>query len=623
MVLQSNRDDLSRIVPFNGLPEASCAEILTEAQRLSLAAGDCAISEDEPGTRAVFVILSGCIKLVALDQQMTVRYLRAGTLFGHFTVLRDLSPPYRAESVESSEVLRIPKRTLDHLFNKHPVFAAWFRADVRRFERELGAFDDVAGSRFLFGQRLRDLEHTVPPLTCSSTVAIREAARSMFEQKCDHMIVTEGGRSVGLLTKSDICDRAVATGLNVETPVSKVMTKDLLTIRARASVFDGMMAMETRGWRHLILLDPNDDVQGVISDTDLARTLLANPAALRQRILQAESGKDLNRLRKRADQAIVTLYRRAVRGEDILKINTRFNDDLAVQAIRLAQQELLAPPASLRWCWLSLGSEGRGEMGLRTDQDNAIIYWCDEPAAADAWLRDVAMKCNELLAAAGIALCDGGIMAGNAQMRHTLDGWNTVIDTWMGDPDDTRLLWIAALSDCRPIFGDENLCTQLKLVLAEAIGRRPGFLRVLARESVAAPLPLRKFPSKRLQGSGSGRDASLQIKRQGSQLITNAARLFCLDAGWLEQTNTGDRLTYLAENNPDLRATALEAIVAADVLTELRLNWHVEQVDRNEDLSDNMPLSQLGDTRKRLLIGAYETVDDIRFRIRNHFGISR
>ena len=613
--------DLSELVPFDGLPDASRAEILAGSQHLSLAAGDYVISSDQPGTQAIFVILSGRIQLVELDQRMVIRHLQAGELFGHFTVLRDLSPPYQAQCAQSSEILQIPKPIIDHQFSKHPVFAAWFRADLRRFERELGAFDDVAGSRFLFGQRLSDLEHATPPLSCSSTVSVRDAARSMFEQNSDHMIITESDRTVGILTKSDLCDRVVAAGLGVESQVSEVMTRDLLTIRARASVFEGMMAMERRGWRHLLLLDPHGDVQGVINDADLARTLLASPVALRQRIVASKSGEDLNRLRRRADQTIVTLYRRAVRGEDILLINTRFNDALAAQAITLARQELPSPPADLRWCWLSLGSEGRGEMGLRTDQDNAIVYSSNDIAAADGWLRDLAEKSNALLAAAGIKLCDGGIMASNSQMRRTLEDWKTTIDKWMGDPDDVRLLWVAALSDCRPVFGDEDLCNELKFSLAESLQRQPGFLRALARESLATSLPLRKFPSLRLRGSGSGQGATLNVKRQGSQLMTNAARLFCLDAGWLEQTNTGARLSYLAEHKPDLRATMLEAMVAADLLTDLRLSWHVEQVDQNEKLTDNMPLSQLGETRKQLLLSAYQVVEDIRFRIRNHFGI--
>ena len=614
--------DLSELVPFDGLPDASCAEILAGSQHLSLAVDDYVISIDQPGPRAIFVILSGRIRLVELDQQMIIRHLQAGELFGHFTVLRDRSPPYQAKCAESSEILQIPKQLIDHQFAKHPVFAAWFRADLRRFERELGVFDDVAGSRFLFGQRLSDLEHATPPLSCSSTVSVRDAACLMFKQNSDHIIVTESDRTVGILTKSDLCDRVVATGLDAGSQVSEVMTTNLLSIRARASVFEGMMAMERRSRRHLLLLDPNGDVQGVMNDADLARTLLASPVALRQRIVASKSGEALNKLRRRADQTIVTLYRRAVRGEDILQINTRFNDALAVQAINLARQDLPAPPSDLRWCWLSLGSEGRGEMSLRTDQDNAIVYSSKDDAAADGWLRDLAEKSNALLAAAGIKLCDGGIMASNSQMRRTLEDWNTTIDKWMADPDDVRLLWVAALSDCRPVFGDEDLCSELKRSLVESLQRQRGFLRALARESLATSLPLRKFPSLRLRGSGSGQGATLHVKRQGSQLITNAARLFCLDAGWLEQTNTGARLNYLAENKSDMRATMLEAMVAADLLTDLRLNWHVELVDHNEKLTDNMPLSQLGDTRKQLILSAYQVVEDIRFRIRNHFGIS-
>ncbi|ASJ76368.1 hypothetical protein IMCC3135_31605 [Granulosicoccus antarcticus IMCC3135] len=610
---------LQHVTPFDNLPDASLTELCSSAILHSIAAGDRIIEGDTMNPAyPVFIILSGRVRLVESEQQMTVRHLRANEVFGHFAMLRKLPPPYRAEISRAAVILEIKHTALLTLFARHPVFAAWFQADLRRFERELGAFDDVAGSRFLFGQRLVELANG-PVMVCSPTLPIRDVARLMAKHDSDCVVINSDQGPVGLVSDSDLRTQVVAAGLSSELPVSTIMKPDPLTIRARASVFDGMMAMEDRNWRHLVLLDDNGALQGVVSDTDLARVLLNSPTALRRRVEQADNGQELRKLRSAADQMIVTLYRRGVRAEDLLQINTRFNDAMTVRILDIVSAQLDAPPSGLTWCWLSLGSEGRGEMGLRTDQDNAIIYDSDAPEQANTWLARLAEAANDMLDVAGIARCEAGIMASNSAMRHDLNGWSHIIKEWMSDTDESHLLWISALTDCRPIYGDGKLCGDLRTEIVRIVSERRHFLPMLAREALEPGLPVRHFPSPRLKGFKADEGMALNLKLHGTHLVTHAARLFCLDGGWLEQTGTGERLAWLLEHDPKLHDTAREAMVAYGLFADLRLSWHVDQTSRGEELSDVMPLVKVGETRKRLLMGAYQTVEEIRQRIRTQF----
>ncbi|MGF1551929.1 MAG: DUF294 nucleotidyltransferase-like domain-containing protein [Paracoccaceae bacterium] len=609
---------LGRIAPFDELARASLDALGPEAVRHRFAPGTAVMAEGEAG-RAVHVVLRGTVRLVEAESHATLRHRHAGEVFGHYTLLRGPSSPYGAECVGDCEIVTIPGAAMARLFERHPAFAAWFEADVRRFERELGAFDDVAGHRFLFGQRLGELARAPAP-GLAATATVREAARRMAEARTDHVVVLgEDGGVLGVLTTDDLRDRG-AEGAPLDRPIGEVARRDVARLRARASVAEGLMEMERHGLRHVLLLDEAGGLAGVIGDVDLAHAALASPHLLRERVRHAEDGAALAALRRRADRAIVALYRRGVRAGDLLRINTRFNDALAARAIELSAATLSEAPAGLRWCWLSLGSEGRGEMGLKTDQDNAIVH-AGGDGRADGWLAALAERANATLAEAGIALCDGRVMAREAEMRHDLDGWRRAIERWTANADDARLLWIAALADRRPVAGDRALAAALGSVLAETLAAHRSFLRVLAREALALSVPLRRFPLRRLRGTRSTAGPVLDVKRQGTQLVTDAARLFCLDAGWFEETSTRARLDHLAAGAPPLARLAAETAVAADVLTDLRLGWHVEQVGRGETPSDRMPLAGLGETRERLLLGAYETVEDLRLRLRHHFGL--
>ncbi len=613
---------LGRVAPFDGLPEASLIDLEPALRRRSLVNGATVLAEDaDPNGSPVFAIVAGRVRLVESERGETVRHLREGQLFGHFALLRRMPLPYRAEMSEAGELVEIAADAMLELLDRHPAFAAWFQADLRRFERELGAFDDVAGGRFLFGQRLHDLPRAEPP-RCEGTMTLHEVARLMSEHDSDCAIVTENGHPVGLMSDADLRENVLAARVPDTTAVRDVLDGALPGVRARASVFEGMMAMEEHGRRHVALFDEAGALRGVLSDTDLARTLLSSPAALRRRLRQADTGPALRELRKAADRMFVTLHRRGVRAEDLLKINTRFNDALSARVLDIAGARLESPPGNLRWSWLSLGSEGRGEMGLRTDQDNAIVYECADPEAADEWLARLAREANALLDAAGIARCDGGIMAGEPAMRRTLEGWRRVLPEWMDGADDVRLLWVGALSDARAVAGDGALGAEMKRVLVEALRERPAFLRVLAREALVPEVPLRRFPSRRLRGTDTERGPSLNLKRQGTQMIVDAARLLALETGWLERTGTVERLEALGEIEPELRSTAREGAVAYGVLVDLHLSWQVEQAERGEPMSAIMPIARIGETRKRLLISAYETIEDVRFRVRARFGLA-
>lgn len=615
---------LRQLAPFDCLPRSALESLHGAVVWRRPVEGERLIEENaNPAETSLFAVLSGRVRLVEPERRTTVRQLRAGQVFGHFALLRELPAPYRAECAEAGELLEIEGRTVRTLCKAHPVFANWLHADLRRFERELGAFDDVIGSRFLFGQRLGDLARVDVP-SCDSQCSIRDAARAMSARDSDCVIVLEAGRPIGLVSDRDLRDRVLAAGLDATRPLTDLVDAALPTIGPLAPVFDGLMAMEAHGRRHLALVDQQGAMRGAVSDGDLARMLLTSPAALHRRLQQADSGEALRELRGLADRMIVTLYRRGVRAEDLLRINTRFNDALTSRVLAIVVAGLAEAPSDLRWSWLSLGSEGRGEMGLRTDQDNAIVYECADEKAADTWLERLAIEASRLLDAAGIAFCDGGIMAREAPMRQTLEGWRQSLDQWMVDADDVRVLWLGALADSRCLQGDAALWRALIDTLDTAFRKRPRTLQVIAREALVPALPIRRFPTRKLTGRRDGDSGpTLNLKRQGTHLIVNLARWLCLEAGRFEPSGTVERLATLAELDPRMRSTADEATTAYGVFADLRLSWAVEQVDRGETPDDRMPVARIGETRRQIVMAAYGTVEDIRAPIRYRIGMQR
>ena len=132
------------------------------------------------------------------------------------------------------------------------------------------------------------------------------------------------------------------------------------------------------------------------------------------------------------------------------------NDQLAVRILELAAPKFDLSGVAL--CWLGMGSEGRSEQTIATDQDNGLIFATDaEDAAPDAIrerLLPFARAVNDAMDRCGYPLCKGGVMASNPRWCASLPEWKAAFANWIdrGDPDS--LLAASIFFDFRALWGD-------------------------------------------------------------------------------------------------------------------------------------------------------------------------
>jgi CBS domain-containing protein len=181
---------------------------------------------------------------------------------------------------------------------------------------------------------------------------------------------------------------------------------------------------------------------------------------------------------------------------------------------------------------VGLGSEGRMEQTLATDQDNAIIF---PHGAAREEARDrllaFAAEVNDTLAECGFPLCKGDIMARNPRWCLTLDEWKDRFDDWMRNANPTALLNSAIFFDLRPLHGAEALARELRAFLLGNVVRRPAFLRQMAANALEVRPPVGFFDDL---------DA-IDLKLHASRPFVDAARILSLAAG-VDATSTTARL---------------------------------------------------------------------------------
>jgi len=253
-----------------------------------------------------------------------------------------------------------------------------------------------------------------------------------------------------------------------------------------------------------------------------------------------------------------------------------------VLALEAARHDL----GGIRLCWLGLGSEARGEQTFASDQDNAIIFETQLPAAAArARLLPFARAANLSLDACGFPLCKGEIMAGNANWCLSAAEWRARFTGWIRNPDPGALLNATIFFDFRPLWGEAALAHELRAWLNGMTFEDRRFLHLMARDTLQWAPPLGLFGGFRTGGRGSER-GTIDLKTQGTRVFTDAARIYALATG-AEAQSTAERLRHARAvlGGPVHETEAL--IEASHYILQLRLRrQHLES--RGREVGDRI-----------------------------------
>jgi CBS domain-containing protein len=618
---------LERAVPFDRLRPEERRQLLCEVLVEYFEPDEVILEQGRTTHEFLYIVESGFVRLLDPQTQRLVGECGEGRVFGGHGVVEGGALPYEARTVEPTVCVLLRAGRFRELYLAHKAFAAFFDSDLSRYRtRQLPL--DASSARLLFGTRLGDLVHR-QPVVCDPGATAREAATTMRRESVDSAVVVCDRRVVGILTDMELRDGLVAEAAPVETPVGRLMSERVVRLQADAPVFEALMAMMRERAYHVVITDglgPEAPLLGVVSDKDVSRAQGYSPAFVLERTEEADSVAELVRIRGETTGLILSLERRGVRPRDLIAINTEVNDRLMVRALGLVEAELAENSPGLRvdlpWAWLSLGSEGRGEMGLLTDQDNALVYADpsnpEEAEKAERWFRELAEKANLVLSECGFALCEGDVMARNPKWRGPLSSWNETFRRWILEPEARTLIEAAVFFDLRCLYGEPALVEELKASIEQALRQESRFLPLLARNALAdhsSPFFLRSM----VERIGGYSDA-LNIKRRGITPLVNIARLFAMQLRYLDSANTFDRFRHAAKALPEMSKTVEQASDAYNQLVELRFDHHLQEIERGENLSNRIDPYALSSTRQEMLRVALSAVGGVRDAVAHRYG---
>jgi CBS domain-containing protein len=619
---------LKKVVPFNTLAPSVLQEVIAATMVAFYPAGERIIRMGEAGGNHLYIVQNGCARVTITDEAgetMLVDLRGEGDSFGAVSLLKGGKALFDVTAEEDLIAFLVPKATVDHLLKTHRAFQRYFGFSLaRNFKAVRQSADDqlnlltrdnqVYVDTFMTGKRVRDLM-SMEPLSCCRQTTVREAAGLMKQRGVGSIVVlTPDGRPEGILTDADLRNKIIADGRGLDTPVGQVMSTPVRTVSPRAFSFDALLDMSHFGVSHLIVTDGKQTV-GIISEHDFQLASGSSPIGMIEDITRAVTVPELVDKRVHIDRVLEMAMQRSGSIKPMVALIAELNDRITRQFIRVIEKEMAAqgfgaPPAP--YCWLAMGSEGRQEQTLCTDQDNALVY-ADVSEADDAsvqrWFLEFSKRVVDALERFGIPKCRGGIMASTPQWCQALSHWQRMFAGWISDPTPESLRMASIFFDFRGITTDFDGARKLKNALTRMAAGKKHFARVLAKNALNNRPPLGFLRQFVVEKSGEHNNG-LNLKLRGLTPVVDVARVLALELG-VPSTNTIERLKAATKKKvlrPDFFAAIDDAY---DYINFIRIDHHLKARRAGTQMNNFVDPALLNPMERKVLKESFTVISQL------------
>jgi CBS domain-containing protein len=457
--------------------------------------------------------------------------------------------------------------------------------------------------------RIRDA-YVRKPFYVDGTTDLVSVCRALREHGATHALVRDraddGAERLGIFTTTDLRDALLRDVPPAQMPVREVARFGLVEVQADAELFEALWLMVKHRVHRLLVRDGNQ-VVGVLGQLDLVSFVANHSHIIALQIDEAASVAELRDAALRVDQMIELLHGSGIRIERITRLVTELNRRLFARAWALvATPELVANS-----CLLVMGSEGRGEQILKTDQDNALLL---RDGFGFPRLAEVTAAFSAALAEFGYPPCPGGIMLTSPLWCQALTPFKESIRQWLYGSDPEGPMHLAIFFDAAAVAGDAALLDEARAHLDRILAGHDAYLARFAGAADQFSEPghwLRRLTTRR-------HEQPLDLKKLGTFPIVHGVRALALAHG-VRELGTAARLERLVGLGRIEPALARDLLDALHFLMALRLSHQLRQRAGGVRPGNEVRPSELGALEREPLLDALDIVKRFRVFLRQRF----
>ena len=613
------RNHLISRPPFRNLPRQAVDELVEHIQVVYYKAGTMVLEKGQD-IECLHVIRKGAVEIFRSSGELMTR-MGEGECFGQFALMRKKKVRYPAKAIEDTLIYLIPDDQFQDLCDRFDRFADYMEEDHGARLKTAMEQEGQTGRNPLMFSRLRSLLHG-EIITAAPSVSIQEAARIMTRNRVSSLVLlSEPGAPdpvAGLVTDRDLRKRAIAKGLDLSEPVSRIMSRNIVTHQSGDFAFEAMLTMMRHNLHHLPILDNSTPI-GVITVSDLIQYAAHGSVFIVGDIFRKKNIEELEAMAPAVSQLFVQLVNEDANAHTIGAALSRIAVSISQRILQLGEKALGPPPVP--YCLIVLGSMARDELTLVTDQDNAFVLDnAFEPEQHDDYFSALAKFLSDGLDRCGFPYCSGDIMATNARWRQPLAVWESYFTDWIDRPDPRALLHASIFFDLEGIYGETGFAGRLRRLIRDKARDNARFLACLARNALLRKPPLGFFRKFVLEPDGEHKN-TFNPKRRGTAPISDLARVHALACG-ATKLNTENRLEQIKQTRLLADGVGEDLMDALEMISMVRIRHQARQVQEGRQPDNNVKPERLSAFERRHLKDAFQVVAQAQSFLRFRYNVS-
>lgn len=597
--MQHKLDFLKAHAPFQLLPDEVLMQIADVLEEVTYAKETLIYRQEITKMKGIDILVSGEYESFFYDSNDVKRAIEihhAGYCYGGMSILLNRKRSLKSVIVKKGTVIYfLPRKDFRALCEAYENFFQYFATEFGKrmldeefahFYRKPASFEEsYIASEQLYSRKIEEINNR-EIVSCLLSTPIYQAAKLMDQHKVSCLFIKDKQEKIiGFVTDITLRDRVIASQLDPAKAISEVLDPNIVSISKDAYIYEAILMMFRTKSRYL-LVEEDGDFSGFLSRNRLLSEQAQSPLVFIQSVKLALSSKELKSKWQKVPAMVAQLLGRGVNAEIVNQVITTIADTIAQKVIEEVITEVGPPPA--KFVFIVLGSEGRKEQTLKTDQDSAIIYEDKANKQRElvrTYFLDFAAKVSDRLNDIGFVYCDGGYMASNPQWTHSLSHWKRNYKSWIEDALPESAIKFSTMFDCRGLYGDFTIIDELRTFLDEELQKpMEKFFVYLAKNALQYEPPLTFFRNIRTQTVGT--QEVFDIKRAMTPIV-DLVRVYALQNRIFKRENTGERLKALRKRGIFSEEQFNELMQSYYYLMALRLKKQARDIIKDHKAPSN------------------------------------
>ena len=569
--------------------------------------GETVLAEGDLPTH-LFVVIKGLVSQFDDDEVITT-YHAEDTFDGRSLMTGKVNGRFVA--TEEVVAYQLAKQAVVELIASNATFGALLFSDL---SKKLAALAE------------RQSQHELQALTIArvSEAFVREAVfvsgdtdvysvvQTLKAHKTSNVLVHDNATSpprLGIFTTTGLQDAILHPTPLRELKVSELASFPVISVKPDDYVFDALIAM-IHHRVHRVVVQKGEDVVGVLEQLDLLGFLSNHSHLITVQVSQATSLEGLEQAAAQINRLIALLLRGGTKVEMIARLVQELNAKLFERAwCLIAPADLVANS-----CLFVMGSEGRGEQLLKTDQDNGLV-WRDGYLPPEN-LAEICDAFSQALASFGYPPCPGHIMLSNPNWRADQTQFSQTVRRWLAMPDAENLMALAIFIDAHAVCGNAKLLETVR----DEVYKLAGVNDVLQARFAAAidSFALTTGWWNRILGLGLDEQGRLNLKKAGIFALVHGVRSMALEQR-LRATSTVARIAALVEMGKLPSNVGAELTGSLHFFMGLKLRAGLQELEKGQGVTGLVEVAKLDSLDRDLLKDSLGAVKRFKSLLRHRY----